>query len=444
MKKKKVAKDEATAPVDFVLPREIWVLVAAAVCIALGYGIVAPVLPKYARDFGVSTTAATVVVSSFAFMRLVFAPATGHLATWLGERKLYLAGIFIVAASSLASAFAGSYWQLLVMRGLGGVGSIMFTVAAMSLIIELAPKYARGRASAAYGSGFLIGGIAGPAVGGLLAGLGYRWPFIIYAGTLLLALAIVAVMIPGSQAKRRKIRKRAEYESDTHVGEQTAKLESRQKQAVLQTSRETLTVGQALRISRFRLIVITSFVQGWANLGMRNAIVPLFTATIVVGPSWAPAGEWLAGGALTAYAVGNGLALLRAGRWADEYGRRLVIMIGLALAGILTIALGFSTTTVGVLLICVLGGIGTGFIQPGQQGALADIVAEKQGSRVVSFFQQSGDLGAIFGPIIAGLIVDHAGFVAAYVVAGVVLILAAVMWLLSQQVADGADSEVPA
>lgn len=404
------AQDTPETSAGYALPREILVLVVAAVCIALGYGIVAPVLPKYARDFGVSTTAATVVVSAFAFMRLAFAPATGRLASWLGERRLYLTGIFIVAASSLASAFAGSYWQLLVMRGLGGVGSIMFTVAAMSLIIELSPKHARGRASAAYGSGFLIGGIAGPAVGGLLAGLGYRWPFIIYAGALLLALAIVAVMIPDPRATSQQ-----------------------SEQPTTRTSRETLTVGEALTMSRFRLIVITSFVQGWANLGMRNAIIPLFTATIVVGPVWAPAGEWLAGGALTAYAIGNGLALLRAGRWADEYGRRRVIMLGLAVAGALTIALGFSTTTVGVLVICVLGGVGTGFIQPGQQAALADIVADKQGGRVVSFFQQSGDLGAILGPIIAGLIVDYAGFVAAYVVAGVALILAALMWLLARR-----------
>ena len=58
---------------------EIWVLVAAAFLIALGFGIVAPVLPQFARSFDVGVMAASAIVSIFAFVRLVFAPAGGAL-----------------------------------------------------------------------------------------------------------------------------------------------------------------------------------------------------------------------------------------------------------------------------------------------------------------------------------------------------------------------------
>ncbi|MGA7204330.1 MAG: MFS transporter, partial [Specibacter sp.] len=61
------------------LPREIKVLVAAAFLIAIGFGIVAPVLPQFARSFHVSVSAAAVVVSVFAFTRLIFAPLSGIL-----------------------------------------------------------------------------------------------------------------------------------------------------------------------------------------------------------------------------------------------------------------------------------------------------------------------------------------------------------------------------
>jgi MFS family permease len=61
---------EASEP----LPREVWVLIAANVVVALGYGVVAPVLPQYARHFGVSISAATFVITAFALMRLVAAP----------------------------------------------------------------------------------------------------------------------------------------------------------------------------------------------------------------------------------------------------------------------------------------------------------------------------------------------------------------------------------
>lgn len=53
--------------------------------IALGFGVVAPALPQYARSFGVSVTAATAVVSSFAAFRLVFAPVAGALVQRLGS-----------------------------------------------------------------------------------------------------------------------------------------------------------------------------------------------------------------------------------------------------------------------------------------------------------------------------------------------------------------------
>jgi MFS transporter, ACDE family, multidrug resistance protein len=92
------------------IPGEIWVLIGSAFVIAIGFGLIAPVLPAYARSFDVGVAAASVVVSVFAFFRLVFAPAGGALVSRLGERPVYLTGLLVVAASSLATAFAQSYW----------------------------------------------------------------------------------------------------------------------------------------------------------------------------------------------------------------------------------------------------------------------------------------------------------------------------------------------
>ncbi|HQD69482.1 MAG TPA: MFS transporter, partial [Ornithinibacter sp.] len=62
---------------DVRIPREIWVLIASAFVIALGFGLILPVLPQFAQSFGVGATASSIVVSAFAFFRLVFAPAGG-------------------------------------------------------------------------------------------------------------------------------------------------------------------------------------------------------------------------------------------------------------------------------------------------------------------------------------------------------------------------------
>src|SRR5690625_1775812 len=98
------------------LPREIWVLAGAALLIALGFGLVTPVLPQFAQSFNVSVAAASFVVSAFALTRLLFAPAGGALIARLGERRIYMSGLIIVAVSSVATAFAQDYVQLVIFR----------------------------------------------------------------------------------------------------------------------------------------------------------------------------------------------------------------------------------------------------------------------------------------------------------------------------------------
>jgi len=148
------------------LPNEVWVLVGASFVIAIGYGILAPALPIFATSFDVGITAASLVISAFAFMRLAFAPVSGRLVTAFGERPVYVWGLLIVALSTGACAFATSYWQLLVFRALGGIGSTMFTVSTVALLIRLSPPPLRGRASGVWATGFLLGTIVGPLFGG--------------------------------------------------------------------------------------------------------------------------------------------------------------------------------------------------------------------------------------------------------------------------------------
>ncbi len=124
------------------LPREVWVLAAVAFSVALGFGIVAPVIPIFAKEFGVGETAAGLVISAFAFMRLCFSPAGGALVNKFGERVIMATGIGIVAVSSLLTGLAQTYEQMLILRAVGGVGSVMFSVSAHSLLLRAVPHLA--------------------------------------------------------------------------------------------------------------------------------------------------------------------------------------------------------------------------------------------------------------------------------------------------------------
>ncbi|WP_211287169.1 MFS transporter [Georgenia soli] len=377
------------------LPREIWVLVSAAFVIAMGYGLVAPVLPQFARSFDVGVTAASVVVSVFAFFRLVFAPVGGKLIGRLGERPVYLTGLLVVAGSTAATAFAQNYAQLLIFRGLGGIGSTMFTVSAMGLIVRLAPPTARGRASSAYGTAFLLGNIGGPLVGGLLGEAGLRVPFLVYAASLLVAVAVVAVFLRPSALRRP-------------AG--TAQL-------------PVMRLGDALAHPAYRAALVSAFAHGWSNFGVRVAILPLFAAAAV------GAGPWAAGAALAAFAIGNALALTPAGRASDSRGRKPLLVTGLLLNGVLTAALALTGDLVPMLVVSALAGVGAGMLNPAQQATVADVVgSERTAGPVFATFQMFSDAGQILGPVLAGLLVDHAGYGAAFALSGAITVIAALVW----------------
>ncbi len=389
------------------IPYEIWILVAAAFCVAIGYGIVAPVLPQYAAGFGVGVQAASAIVSVFAFARLVSAPAGGALTDRLGERRVYMTGLLIVALSTGAVAFAGSYPQLVIFRGLGGIGSAMFTVSSAALLVRLAPPSIRGRCSSAYGSAFLIGSIGGPVLGGLTAGLGFRVPFLIYAAMLLVATAVVALFLRGQ---------------DRAAGPAAA-------------AREVVTFAEALSTGAFRSALISGFANGWANFGIRVALVPLFAAaTPGMGVGWA-------GVALTVFAAGNAVALPVTGRAVDAFGRKPFIVLGYLVNGLGTIALGCSHSVTVLLVTSAIAGLGAGLASPAQQAAIADVVgAQRNGGKVIAGFQMCQDVGAITGPMVAGGIAAAGGSPGAFALPGTVVVLGALAWLPARETRPGPDA----
>ncbi len=382
------------------LPRDIKVMLAAAFLIALGFGLVAPVLPQFATTFDVGATAAAVIVSIFAFMRLVFAPAGGALIGRLGERPVYVGGLLIVAASTAACAFAQDYWQLLVFRGLGGAGSVMFTVASMALVVRLAPPESRGRVSGAYASAFLIGNVCGPVVGGMLAGFGLRIPFLAYAAALVLAAAVVQTQLSHRPAPK--------HASGTRAPE--------------------MPFAEALRLGSYRSVLLSSFANGWATFGVRMATVPLFAVSAL------GSGPGAAGLALAVFAAGNAAALTFSGRLADSLGRRPMMVSGLLVAGISTAAIGSTHELAWFLAASALAGAGSGMLGPAQQAAVADVIgSERSGGRVLAAYQMTSDTGAIAGPVLAGVLADRLGYGWAFAVTGGVLVLAAAAWTVTPE-----------
>ncbi|GGK44852.1 MFS transporter [Nocardia camponoti] len=391
------------------LPAEIWVLIAASFVIALGFGLVAPVLPQFAREFGVGIAAASAIVSAFALMRLVFAPASGKLVQKLGERRVYMTGIAIVALSTGACAFAQSYWQLLVLRSLGGIGSTMFTVSSMALVIRISPPAQRGRVSGLYSTSFLVGTLVGPLVGSAFAGFGLRAPFVIYAVALLIVCVIVFLGL-------------------------------REPAAELASERAAPAFGfrEALSVPAYRAVLVSNFATGAAVFGVRMALVPLIVVEVLHHD------VSMSGVALTVFAAGNAAVLFVSGRLSDRFGRKPFLVAGSAICAVGMVALGLSPTLLWLFVASFVAGVGSGMFTPTQQAALADVIGSRaRGGPVLAGFQMAGDLGTVVGPVVLGWVAERTSFGIGMLGTGALLAASAALWVVTPEPSTIAHPEDP-
>lgn len=374
--------------------------------IALGYGIVSPVMPAFARTFGVSITAVAFLITVFSVSRLCFAPVSGLLVQHLGERRIYIGGLLVVALATIACALSQTYWQLLLFRVISGIGSTMFFVSALGLMIHISPVDARGRIAGMFTTSFMIGAVGGPAIGGLTAGLGLTAPFIVYGVAL---LGVTVVLIYGLR--------------NSTLGEPR------------ELTRSTVTMREALRSRAYWSVLFANFATGWSAFGLRIALVPLFISD-VMGRS-----VGVIGLVLGAFAAGNALAVIPSGYLSDRMGRRTLLIVGLAASGVAIVALGNVTSLPVFLVIAGVSGVTTGIYMSPLQASVADILgSEARAGTPVAAVQMMADLGAIIGSMTVGWVAQHLSFSWDFIISGVILLIAAVAWVFSPETRPTLDA----
>lgn len=258
--------------------------------------------------------------------------------------------------------------------------------------------------SSAYASSFLIGGMLGPVLGGLVAGWGLRAPFIVYGVALVAAAAVVAIGLSGTRLRAATPE---------------------------QNGRPAMTLAEAWASPVFRAVLATGVANGWTNFGVRMAVLPLLATAVLDRP-------WVAGAVLAVGSVGTAATLQFSGRLADRVGRRPLVLVGMAVMGVSMGLFGLATheslsTTAGLAVLFALtlvSGVGAGLVNPAQQAAVADVVGhERNGGKVLSTFQMSQDGGAIVGPVLIGVVADALGYTTAFAVTGAICLVALLPWL---------------
>lgn len=166
----------------------------------IGYGIIIPLLPYYAKTFQAGPLYLGILIASFAIMQFFFAPILGNASDKFGRKPMLLLSLFISFVGFTIFSFANSYLILLLSRIIAGIATER--AIAQAYIADLTDKKTRtkemGKIGASIGAGFLIG----PALGGALGIFGFSVPG--YLAMLLTAINILFVFFFVPESNKNK------------------------------------------------------------------------------------------------------------------------------------------------------------------------------------------------------------------------------------------------
>ncbi|MCU1717676.1 MFS transporter [Pseudomonas sp. 5P_3.1_Bac2] len=357
---------------------------------AVGFGIQSPAIPVFGQSLGVGSSMVGLIIAAFPMARLLMAWPSGALSNLWGEYRLLCAGLLIMALTSIAAGFSQSAEQLLLFRGLCGVGSVLYSVSAMSLLLRTTAQEQRGKATGLFMGAYYIGTVAGPAIGSLFVDLSVRLPFFIY-GTGAGLAGLVALVLLRDQRHPHSAKR--------------------------ELSQPPTRLRAALKLRAYRAALTSNFAIGFAVYGVRVSVLPLFLLVVLQQPS-----KWIGIG-LTIGALAQTLVLPKAGQYVDKWGVKKPLLLGLSLvlASFLIIQFGHALPAYLLGMACM--GLGTAFCTTSAAVAAGD-AANGRGGTVISTYQMSADFGMVAGPILIGLLAEHYSYDLALAATTTLLLLA--------------------
>ncbi len=173
---------------------------------ALDQTIVGPVLPRIVTELK-GADYYTWVVTIFLVTSTITVPVYGKLSDLYGRRPLLLFGITLFLIGSALSGLSQTMWQLILFRGVQGLGAGALFPIALAVIGDLFTPAERGKYQGLFGAVFGIAFLIGPGLGGFLTdNFSWHWVFFVNLPIGVIALAVIGRLLPNIKGRRRDIR----------------------------------------------------------------------------------------------------------------------------------------------------------------------------------------------------------------------------------------------
>ncbi|MGI8753637.1 MAG: MFS transporter [Acidimicrobiales bacterium] len=363
----------------------VWTTVALDL---VGFGIVLPILPLYARRFHASSLEATLLVAAFAGASFVFSPLWGRVADRHGRKPVLIVSLVGTAVGSLVTGLAGGLVLLFIGRLIDGVSGASVSVAQAS-VADVADPRSRPRLFGLLGAAFGVGFVVGPAIGALGALAGPRVPFLIAAG-----LAGTNALV----ALRRLPETHPPSARHEHHGR------SRRFEAL-----RTPGVLPLISVSLCTLVAFSAFEATFALFG-RDRL-----------------GLGIGSSAATFSAVGAVIVIVQGGLVrpvVHRLGEVRTLGVGLLLdaAGLALLAPARSWAVAAPALVVLT--VGQGLVQTTMSSTLAGRADPRRRGEVLGAQQSAGGLARVIGPVIGGALLGEHATDWPYAVGAVLMVVA--------------------
>jgi MFS family permease len=392
-------------------------LTAVTFFVAMGVGLIIPILPAYKRIFSLSSAEAGLIPASFFAGRLVFDLVGGVLSDRLGAERVLYIGCVLTGVASVVAGLTSSFPLFLGGLVVQGMGAGLFVTSAMSMIIALVPKGRVGKGMGTYQSMSLLGFSVGPTVGGFsAAALGPRGPFFVYALVAFSGLVFAAAVLRlRGSAGGRPAADAASTTAEWSLGSSVS----------------------LLRIPALLFALLGTATLAWTSGGIRGSAVPLFASSELKFDS-------IRNGLLMSASSLGQLAVLSPGGYLiDRIGRRPVIIWSTAATGASIALLALVTESWMLIVVAVMFGAALGSLGIGPWAVLVDVVEPRLYGTAAGIQRTALDIGKVAGPVAVGGLIDLFDYRVAFVVCGVLVAITAVFLRRLPETMPPPEARVP-
>jgi MFS family permease len=350
------------------------------------YAALAPLLPHYADEFGLSKGQAGLLVGAYAGGVVLAAVPSGFAAARFGPKRAVLAGLALMALASLAFGYADNATALGIARLLQGTGSALSWAGGLAWLVAATPASRRGEMLGTAIGAAIFGALLGPALGALASHVGTE-PAFIGVAALIATLAVWAVQTPGVPAQPQSPR------------------------SVARALRSTVVIGalwlMVLPALLFGLVAVLVPLElgraGWSAAAIAAAFVASAAIETVVAP------------------------LL--GRFSDRRGRLLPLRFAVTAGVFISVAFAFADSPASIVVLLVAAAISFGAFWAPAMALLSD-GAERAGlAQAIAFGLMNAAWGAgnWVGPSLGGALADAAGDALPYALMALVCLVTLVV-----------------